>query len=523
MDSKNIDTGNSGSHVRSLPKRYLRNSLSVGLVLTSLVAAGACGQQSWIDDDEEVEHSSNALSDSDCAAGNGCASPTWTYAVTPQWPSDWGKSTYCDGRKCKKGEGDCDSDSECEAGLSCVANRGAFVGLPSDYEICWPTDHVCKQLGPCSDGEGDCDSFPGEQGPRQCVENTVCQEEGTVDRCRARTPEDLNSYLAGVTVTAPGMGAAVFDIDGMFAIGVRGVRKSGESALIQKSDRFHLGSNTKAMTATLAAVLDSKGLIDWDKIDNWHSKLAAYAGGVSLFNVLGHRAGFPSNISSSQTAATIAARHQYTTTAWTTTPGGTPGLYLYSNTGYIVAADNMEHQTGVRYEDMMKTYVWGPLGMSSCGWGSPPSIWGHDRVLMPAPGGLLIPTWVPTQNDNPPIYDSAGAAHCKLEDYGKFLREHLRGPSDRSALLPQSYYDRMHQDSLAGLGHYQAGWIVGSYDGVYALYHDGSNTHNYVTTVVVPERNIAVVVFANFAGDGLANIPAQLATVREALLVRYRP
>ena len=43
-----------------------------------------------------------------------------------------------------------------------------------------------------------------------------------------------------------------------------GVRKVGYPSLIKTTDKFHLGSCSKAMSATLAGIFIEKGLLNWD-------------------------------------------------------------------------------------------------------------------------------------------------------------------------------------------------------------------------------------------------------------------
>jgi hypothetical protein len=52
---------------------------------------------------------------------------------------DYPQPSFCNAAncECQKGEGDCDSNSECAAGASCVSNIGAAGGLPSGYDLCW--------------------------------------------------------------------------------------------------------------------------------------------------------------------------------------------------------------------------------------------------------------------------------------------------------------------------------------------------------------------------------------------------
>ena len=80
---------------------------------------------------------------------------------------------------CPAGNGDCDSDSECQVGLACVDDVGARYGYPAHYDVCEAQSgggsgqgrpghaDYCRDYGPCSAGQGDCD-------PGQCASGLVC-------------------------------------------------------------------------------------------------------------------------------------------------------------------------------------------------------------------------------------------------------------------------------------------------------------------------------------------------------------
>ena len=61
----------------------------------------------------------------------------------------------------------------------------------------------------------------------------------------------------------PAMAAAVINSDNLVEAQCFGVRKRGTTDVVALSDRFPLGSCTKSMTATLAAVMVEAGKIDW--------------------------------------------------------------------------------------------------------------------------------------------------------------------------------------------------------------------------------------------------------------------
>src|SRR5579885_1981861 len=71
----------------------------------------------------------------------------------------------------------------------------------------------------------------------------------------------LQPYVASGKV--PGVGAVVLRGNQIVALGVAGVRKKGAPETIAPDDAFHLGSCTKAMTATVAGIFVDEGKIRW--------------------------------------------------------------------------------------------------------------------------------------------------------------------------------------------------------------------------------------------------------------------
>ena len=55
------------------------------------------------------------------------------------------------------------------------------------------------------------------------------------------------------------LAAALVNSKGLVAVGAVGVRKRGDTTAVTVDDQFHLGSDTKAMTATLIARMVEKG------------------------------------------------------------------------------------------------------------------------------------------------------------------------------------------------------------------------------------------------------------------------
>lgn len=77
-------------------------------------------------------------------------------------------------------------------------------------------------------------------------------------------PIDLADYLTGPVDRgeSPGLVAAVIDEHGVKAIGAAGLRRQGSRSPITVNDLVHIGSNTKAMTATMLATLVADGTFE---------------------------------------------------------------------------------------------------------------------------------------------------------------------------------------------------------------------------------------------------------------------
>jgi CubicO group peptidase (beta-lactamase class C family) len=311
----------------------------------------------------------------------------------------------------------------------------------------------------------------------------------------------------------PGLAAALVDADGVRAIGAVGVRRADEAEPLQPDDVFHLGSDTKAMTAFSIARVVARGALTWDRtIGETFPDLdgiAAQYRGVTLEQLLLHRASLPENFTPAHLRAvdTDAAAHGFRRalvhTVLVEDPSSPPGSrFAYSNVGYIVAAAMLETVIDQTWETVMEREVFGPLSMTSCGFGPTASgtdrgrPWAHARD---EEGG----TFTPTAIDNPPFMAPAGGVHCSLQDWGKFAAAQWATGDD--ALLPEAELDRLHEGRPRAAdeaqGSYAMGWIVASTtwtDGA-VWTHDGSNTVNYASIVIVPDRRIAILAASNAA------------------------
>ena len=104
---------------------------------------------------------------------------------------------YCrDYGPCSVGQGDCDANSECQSGLRCSQDVGAIYGYPANYDVCEvravTNDLVdyCRDYGPCSVGQGDCDANSECQSGLQCSQDVgaIYGYPANYDVCEATDP-----------------------------------------------------------------------------------------------------------------------------------------------------------------------------------------------------------------------------------------------------------------------------------------------------------------------------------------------
>lgn len=293
----------------------------------------------------------------------------------------------------------------------------------------------------------------------------------------------------------PGMAAAIADSRGVRAVAAAGVRKQGDKTPFTADDQVHLGSCTKAMTASLIGLLVDEGKLAWDSklidvVPELRDKAHVDYHEATLWSLLTHRAGFPANASwwSRQSLPMHERRVAILAEGLAAASSGV-GEHHYSNVGYVAAGVMAEAVTGKTWEELMRERLFEPLGMKSAGFGPPGAIgkveqpWGHRK------GWFGLAGWSANQIDNAPALGPAGTVHATAEDWAKFLAVQLSdGPTP---LLKPETLQRLHTPDEGDDQRYAGGWMVrerGWGEGE-VLWHNGSNTSWYALTWVAPNTD----------------------------------
>lgn len=309
----------------------------------------------------------------------------------------------------------------------------------------------------------------------------------------------------------PGLGGAIVTVEGCRSLAVTGVRKKGAAPEVTPADLWHLGSNTKAMTSTLAAIAVTEGKLRWDSTlgevfskqrDLKKSPMAA----ATLTHLLSHWSGLPANApwgllmggagkerAQRDTALAMAARLP-------DLPA--PGIrHEYSNFGYVLAGHMLEEVWNASWEDLMRRRLFTPLGIQGAGFGgtgTPGKVdqpWSHDGKGQPMPeNGPLT--------DNAAVLGPAGTVHMALEDWGRFIAAHLAGRAGKGTVLKEAAaWEHLHKPAQAG-SDYAFGWLAVERPwGGKVLTHSGSNTMNRSVAWLAPDKGFAVIACTNTGAE----------------------
>ncbi|MHC4424819.1 MAG: serine hydrolase domain-containing protein [Planctomycetota bacterium] len=320
--------------------------------------------------------------------------------------------------------------------------------------------------------------------------------------------------------------------------GATGFRKDGNDVKVTSDDKFHIGSCTKAMTATIVAMLVERGKLRWDMtlaaaLPDIAEDMHADCRNVTLIHLLGHRGGLPPPSQSWPEGKSFMDMHNlpgcamdqrlsYARMMLHQEPQTRPGAkYVYSNAGYAIAGVIGEQAMNTPWETLMKEMLFDPLGMTTAGFGamgSPGNIdqpWQHRMEE-----GELCAIEPGRFSDNPPVIGPGGTVHCSIGDWAKFVTEHLKGAKGPSSLLKPETFKALHTAAFGG--YYAGGWRLTKRDWAAGLVftHTGSNTMNFAVVWMAPKRAFAVLVASNQGGGDVEKAcdEACWALIKEFLL-----
>jgi CubicO group peptidase (beta-lactamase class C family) len=346
----------------------------------------------------------------------------------------------------------------------------------------------------------------------------------------AVTEQDISAELEVIRAKfgLPALGAALFSDTKVLAIGASGVRAMKHPEKVTVDDLWHLGSCTKAMTATLIGTMVEKGELSWDQtleesLPNLAKDMHADFRKVTIRQLLTMSGGIPTDLSFDglwgklweRKGTFTDQRRELARAVLTRAPVNKPGTtMLYANASVAIAGLIAEEKTGIAWEELVTQRVFAPLGITKAGFGAP-----GDRKEISQPRGHLASDDAKepgTDADNPPAIGPAGTVHMSMRDWAKFLMAHARSGEGTPALLKPETFKLLHTPILNGYG---MGWGTAERGwGGHVITHSGSNTMWYCVTWVSPEKKFGVLVCTNTAQHNAAGATDEAA----AMLIRWQ-
>ncbi|MGQ0628477.1 MAG: serine hydrolase domain-containing protein [Phycisphaerales bacterium] len=342
---------------------------------------------------------------------------------------------------------------------------------------------------------------------------------------------DISNLLAPLLKThdVPALSAALIVGDRIELVGHVGVRAKGSDAKVTLTDPWHLGSCTKSMTATLAAVMVERGEIAWEttiaevfaprgvKVHESFAKatlaqLCTNRAGVphgldagGLWSKLWEAKGTPVEQRRALLVGVVGRKAEYA-----------PGTKnVYSNGGFAIAGHMLETVAGKPYEDLMQEHLFAPLGITSAHWGAPgkpgtlDAPRGHSKLGAPIEPDPARPSG--SGSDNPIAISPAGRLALSITDWGRYVAAHLRGdrrnPARSEPLLKAGSFEKLHTPPDR-LSDYAFGWATPERDWAgpagnrTVLTHGGSNTMWFAVVWIAPARDMAIIACCNKAEKG---------------------
>lgn len=274
------------------------------------------------------------------------------------------------------------------------------------------------------------------------------------------------SILENIRVenSLPSLGVAKLS-NGSFRSDVVGFRKQNDTTQVRLGDKWHLGSDTKAMTSTLLAILIEKGVFQWndtlyqalpeDVTEVMHSghynttleMLTLHISGIENINPF-YPHPLPKNISISPQYG----RHIWTKDVLSKPPITAPGTgFYYLNAGYVILGHILESRMQTKWESLIRAELFEKLGMKDCVFGTPPDST-NSSIENPWPHSPSQYGPIPVNPKSPysdciPSVGPAGTVRCSLQSWSKFIQFHLDGHAGRpnaALALKQSTFIKLH-------------------------------------------------------------------------------
>lgn len=272
------------------------------------------------------------------------------------------------------------------------------------------------------------------------------------------------------------------------------------------------GSVAKQFTATAIVLLARDGKLTLqDDISKWIPEVKGFGKTITVRHLLTHTSGIPDRYTLHEVEGRPAGETDHNNAEVLSVVGRLKELnfdpgedYLYSNTGYIIAAAIVERVSGQSLQNFTTERIFRPLGMNAR--------WREDhRTIVPGrasayTGNLARGNWT---NDHPfTRVIGSGGLLVTVDDFLKWEAALQKGEGQWGAV----------RDSLETMGKLNDGTVLtyglgvgaDTWRGVRRISHTGSTGGYRSALVRFPDQNIAFAVLCNGGGAVPGDLPARV-------------
>lgn len=302
----------------------------------------------------------------------------------------------------------------------------------------------------------------------------------------------------------PELAYAVVSSNEVLEMQVLGTKRADSNLLAEITDRFRIGSNTKTITALIAAQLVREGTITWDKrffhlFPEMEKSARAEYRDLTLRDLLSFRTQLykytytdveprPKELTGDEGEQ----RRQLAAWGFAHKPLNSADSINFSNLAYVAAGLMLEKASGRSYQQLVEEL--GKRLDVHFAFGAPNNSdqfqpWGHDAHLKPEPPG---------DNRKLSWLEAAGNINVNMQDYARFVQELLRGLKGKSPLLAAPEFE----DLLFGRPRFALGWWWGvDEQGQRMAWHLG-NPGTFLSVVYMhADEDLAYIIFMNVQSD----------------------
>lgn len=314
----------------------------------------------------------------------------------------------------------------------------------------------------------------------------------------------------------PGMAIALVDGNATVFSKGYGLRDVENNLEVDENTLFHIASTHKSFTSMLIATLVDDNVVTWDTpVINYYPSFQLSVAASTQSITLTHLLSMTSGISASAEdllPETPTINDLFRVTKESKLLGAPSEKFSYSNistsiAGYVgvIAKNGSDNALFDEYANLLKSQILDPIGMT------------HSTIYAShaQQSGNLSKTYQPSTSGNPVLLASddvdgdvlapSGSLKSNIKDMALYLNTQLNeGVAPNKTQVVSA--ENLLKTKQTILDDYAMGWETVSYKETKVLMHTGSFDGFVSVLVLIPSRDIALVLLANSEnGEGLTD------------------